>query len=120
MRADVSVHEPKQPVDEETPLAFTMEGLNRDQPGALLPYVWSPGWNSNQSLHKFQAEVGGALEGRHRRRAPAAAGAGAGDTPGTGNGDQPAIPGAGAGTLATGAAAANFRQRRTQRPQPRP
>jgi NADH-quinone oxidoreductase subunit G len=29
----------------------------------LLPYVWSPGWNSNQSLHKFQAEVGGALRG---------------------------------------------------------
>jgi NADH-quinone oxidoreductase subunit G len=63
MRADRSVHEPKQPVDEETPLAFTMEGLNRDQPGALLPFVWAPGWNSNQSLHKFQAEAGGALKG---------------------------------------------------------
>jgi NADH-quinone oxidoreductase subunit G len=63
MRADVSVHEPKQPVDEESPLAFTMEGLNRDTPGSLLPWVWSPGWNSNQSLHKFQAEVGGHLKG---------------------------------------------------------
>jgi NADH-quinone oxidoreductase subunit G len=63
MRAAVSVHEPKQPVDEETPLAYTMEGLNSDQPGALLPYVWSPGWNSNQSLHKFQSEVGAALRG---------------------------------------------------------
>ena len=63
MRADISVHEPKQPVDEETPLAFTMEGLNRSQPGALLPYLWSPGWNSNQSLHRFQAEVGGPLRG---------------------------------------------------------
>ena len=63
MRADISMHEPKQPTDEESPLAFTMEGLNRDQPGALLPYVWSPGWNSNQSLHKFQAEVGGHLRG---------------------------------------------------------
>lgn len=63
MRANLSVHEPKQPVDEETPLAFSMEGLNRNQPGALLPYVWSPGWNSNQSLHKFQAEVGGPLRG---------------------------------------------------------
>jgi len=40
-----------------------MEGLNRAQPGALLPYVWAPGWNSNQSLHKFQAEVGGHLQG---------------------------------------------------------
>ncbi|MFT4519383.1 MAG: NADH-quinone oxidoreductase subunit G [Halioglobus sp.] len=63
MRADISVHEPKQPEDEESPLAFTMEGLNRAQPGALLPFVWAPGWNSNQSLHRFQAEVGGPLKG---------------------------------------------------------
>jgi NADH-quinone oxidoreductase subunit G len=63
MRADVSVHEPRQPCDEESPLAFTMEGLNRNQPGALLPYVWAPGWNSNQSLHKFQSSVGGPLKG---------------------------------------------------------
>lgn len=63
MRADVSVHEPKQPQDHESPLAYSMEGLNRDEPGSLLPYVWSPGWNSNQSLHKFQDEVGGALSG---------------------------------------------------------
>ena len=63
MRADVSVHEPKQAEDEESPLAYSMEGLNRSQPGSLLPFVWSPGWNSNQSLHKFQSEVGGALKG---------------------------------------------------------
>jgi len=63
MRADISVHEPKQPQDPDSPLAFTMEGDNKQQPGALLPFVWSPGWNSNQSLHKFQSEVGGALEG---------------------------------------------------------
>jgi NADH-quinone oxidoreductase subunit G len=63
MLADVSVHEPKQPVDDETALAYSMEGLNRDEPGALMPYVWSPGWNSNQSLHKFQAEVGGPIRG---------------------------------------------------------
>jgi NADH-quinone oxidoreductase subunit G len=63
MRANISVHEPKQPVDEESSLAYSMEGLNRSQPGSLLPFVWSPGWNSNQSLHKFQAEVGGPLAG---------------------------------------------------------
>ena len=28
-----------------------------------MPYVWTPGWNSNQSLFKFQQEVGGALNG---------------------------------------------------------
>lgn len=63
MLADVSVHEPKQPQDEDSPLAFSMEGLNRGQPGALTPYVWAPGWNSNQSLHRFQSEVGGPLRG---------------------------------------------------------
>jgi NADH-quinone oxidoreductase subunit G len=63
MHADVSVHEPKQREDEETPLAYSMEGLNRAQPGALLPFVWAPGWNSNQSVHKFQSEIGGALKG---------------------------------------------------------
>ena len=63
MRANISVHEPKQREDEETALAFTMEGLNRTQPGALLPWVWSPGWNSNQSLHKFQTHTGGPLKG---------------------------------------------------------
>jgi NADH-quinone oxidoreductase subunit G len=64
MNAGVSVHEPAQPADEESPLAFTMEGAGGvDQPGALLPYVWAPGWNSNQSLQKFQSEIGGPLRG---------------------------------------------------------
>jgi NADH-quinone oxidoreductase subunit G len=64
MRADVSVHEPRQTEDEDSALAYTMEGVAAaDRPGALLSYVWSPGWNSNQSLHKFQAEIGGSLRG---------------------------------------------------------
>jgi NADH-quinone oxidoreductase subunit G len=63
MRADVSVHEPKQTEDNDTPFSFSMEGLNGPQPGSLLPFVWSPGWNSNQSLHKFQDEASGRLKG---------------------------------------------------------
>ncbi len=63
MRANISVHEPRQPTDEESPLSFTMEGHSAEHNGALLPYVWSPGWNSNQSLHKYQSAVGGALQG---------------------------------------------------------
>ena len=59
--AHVSVHEPKATVDDQTPLSYSMEGLNADQPGGLLPYVWSPGWNSNQSVFKFQQEVAGPL-----------------------------------------------------------
>ena len=64
MRAHINIHEPKAAVDEETPLAYSMEGENvGDQPGAVVPYVWSPGWNSNQSVFKFQQEVGGPLAG---------------------------------------------------------
>jgi NADH-quinone oxidoreductase subunit G len=63
MYADRTMHEPKAAVDDDTPLSFSMEGLNRDEPGALVPYVWAPGWNSNQSLFKFQQEVGGSLQG---------------------------------------------------------
>ncbi len=60
MQAEVSVHEPKQPVDTESALAFTMEGNQQQAPASLRSYVWSPGWNSNQSIYKFQTEVGGA------------------------------------------------------------
>jgi NADH-quinone oxidoreductase subunit G len=63
MRADVSVHEPKQPVDDETPLSFSMEGLGVGQPSSLMTSSWSPGWNSNQSIQKFQDEAGGAIKG---------------------------------------------------------
>jgi len=64
MGANVSVHEPKQTDDVDSALAYTMEGdAAASRPGALMSYVWAPGWNSNQSLHKFQAEVGGSLRG---------------------------------------------------------
>lgn len=63
MHADISVHEPKQPDDQDTALAYSMEGRNGTQPGALLPFVWAPGWNSNQALHRFQSEIGGPLKG---------------------------------------------------------
>ncbi len=67
MRAELSVHEPRQPQDADTALAFSMEGHNGTQagarPGALIPYAWAPGWNSPQSWNKFQDEVGGHLQG---------------------------------------------------------
>ena len=64
MRADVNVHEPKPTVDDETPFSYSMEGQNTGrQPGSTVPYVWSPGWNSNQSVFKFQQEVNGGLTG---------------------------------------------------------
>lgn len=64
MTADENIHEPKSTVDHDTPLSYSMEGLNSEmQNGATIPYTWSPGWNSNQSVFKFQQEVGGELIG---------------------------------------------------------
>ena len=63
MLADATLHEPRAPQDAESGLAFSMEGDNAAPPPALLPFVWAPGWNSNQSLLKFQAEIGGPLRG---------------------------------------------------------
>ncbi|QKJ87927.1 NADH-quinone oxidoreductase subunit G [Paramixta manurensis] len=61
-RANISVHEPRQPQDKDTMFAFSMEGNN--QPGAArsqIPFAWAPGWNSPQAWNKFQDEVGGKL-----------------------------------------------------------
>lgn len=64
MLAHVNIHEPKSSIDEDTPFSYSMEGQNpTDQDGAAIPYAWSPGWNSNQSVFKFQQEVGGELIG---------------------------------------------------------
>ncbi len=61
MLADISVHEPQQPSDDESALTYSMEGTNQTAPNAMRTYTWSPGWNSNQSINKFQAEIGGHL-----------------------------------------------------------
>lgn len=58
-----TVHEPKPPDDPDSPLAFSMEGYAGQPPGALIPVFWAPGWNSEQSLNKFQSEVAGPLQG---------------------------------------------------------
>lgn len=63
MLANVHIHEPKQPVDAQSPLAFSMEGAPSHHPPALNPFTWAPGWNSNQSVNKFQAQIGDHLQG---------------------------------------------------------
>ena len=62
MRANQSVHEPRQPQDADSAFAFSMEGYagsveDRQQ----IPFAWSPGWNSPQAWNKFQDEIGGHL-----------------------------------------------------------
>jgi NADH-quinone oxidoreductase subunit G len=61
MFANITVHEPKPPEDPDSPLAFSMEGYRGRKPIPIIPQFWTPGWNSNQALNKFQVEVGGPL-----------------------------------------------------------
>ncbi|SEJ59432.1 NADH dehydrogenase subunit G [Dyadobacter sp. SG02] len=61
--ANVAVSEPKPPQDTDSPLSFTMEGYRGMPPAPLTPFYWSPGWNSGQSVHKYQSEAGGPLRG---------------------------------------------------------
>jgi NADH-quinone oxidoreductase subunit G len=61
--ANRTVHEPLPPEDDDSPLTFSMEGYSGTPPSPLIPRFWAPGWNSVQSVTKFQAEVGGELRG---------------------------------------------------------
>ena len=63
MLANINVSEPKPPEDPDSALSFTMEGFKGMPPAPLIPFYWVPGWNSVQSINKYQAEVGGPLQG---------------------------------------------------------
>lgn len=63
MHANIDVSEPKPPDDPESPLSFSMEGFSEQSPPALIPFFWSPGWNSIQAVNKFQQEIAGPLRG---------------------------------------------------------
>lgn len=61
MNADHKLHEPAPPDDPDSPLRFSMEGYHGTPPSAIIPFFWSPGWNSAQAINKYQIEVGGHL-----------------------------------------------------------
>ena len=63
LHAHESVSEAKQPEDLDSALGYTMEGTPINKPSALMPQVWSPGWNSNEAINKFQEEINGPLKG---------------------------------------------------------
>jgi NADH-quinone oxidoreductase subunit G len=63
MQARVNVSEPAQPADPDSALAFSMEGYQGTPPSALVPYIWSPGWNSVQATLRLQSEVVSPLYG---------------------------------------------------------
>jgi NADH-quinone oxidoreductase subunit G len=62
MLANLNVSEPKPPEDNDSPLSYTMEGYKGMPPAALIPFFWAPGWNSVQSVNKYQKVVGAGLK----------------------------------------------------------
>ncbi|MDG2091063.1 MAG: NADH-quinone oxidoreductase subunit NuoG [Gammaproteobacteria bacterium] len=62
MRANINVHEPKQEQDEDGVMVYSMEGVPAIKDASVLNSPWAPGWNSNQSIFKFQENAGGALK----------------------------------------------------------
>ena len=62
MRADINVHEPKQEQDEEGIMSYSMEGISALKDATVFNTAWAGGWNSNQSVFKFQSHTGGALK----------------------------------------------------------
>lgn len=63
MHAHLAVSEKKPPEDPDSPLAHSMEGYSGLVPPSVFARPWAPGWNSVQSLSKFQDEAGGEMIG---------------------------------------------------------
>lgn len=61
--ANITVSEPKPSEDADSPLSFSMEGNPLQPPAPLIPFFWSPGWNSIQAVNKYQEEIAGPLRG---------------------------------------------------------
>jgi NADH-quinone oxidoreductase subunit G len=60
---NINISEPKMPGDPDSALSFSMEGTPDKPPAALIPFFWSPGWNSIQATNTYQTEPGGPLRG---------------------------------------------------------
>src|SRR5208337_2625332 len=60
---NINISEPKTPEDPDSALSFSMEGTSEKPPAALIPFFWSPGWNSIQAVNTYQKEPGGPVRG---------------------------------------------------------
>jgi NADH-quinone oxidoreductase subunit G len=60
---NIDVSEPAPPSDPDSALSYSMEGTPEQPPAALVPFFWSPGWNSIQAVNTYQKELGGPLRG---------------------------------------------------------
>jgi NADH-quinone oxidoreductase subunit G len=63
MNANIAVSEPKVPHDDNSTLAFSMEGQPEKPPSSMVPFYWTPGWNSVQALYDYLDEPGGSMKG---------------------------------------------------------
>ncbi len=63
IHANIDVNEPEIPRDDDSALSFSMEGQPERPPSSLVPFYWSPGWNSVQALYHYVDEPGGSMKG---------------------------------------------------------
>ena len=63
INANIVVSEAKLPQDPDSPLAFSMEGQNEFPPSSLVPFYWTPGWNSVQAMYNYLNEPDGQMKG---------------------------------------------------------
>ena len=63
MNADKKVSEQGISQDNNSPLAFSMEGQPEQPPSSLIPFYWTPGWNSVQALYNYLDEPNGRMKG---------------------------------------------------------
>lgn len=63
MNAHLAVSEKRVMKDPDSSLAFSMEGRQESPPSSLVPFYWSPGWNSVQSLFTYLDEPNGSMKG---------------------------------------------------------
>ena len=63
MNSNVAVSEAGISQDPESPLAFSMEGQPERPPSSLVPFYWTPGWNSVQAMYTYLDEPNGSIKG---------------------------------------------------------
>jgi NADH-quinone oxidoreductase subunit G len=63
MNAQLAVSEPGVSQDPDSPLAFSMEGRQEFPPSFLVPFYWTPGWNSVQAMYDYLDEPNGSMKG---------------------------------------------------------
>jgi NADH-quinone oxidoreductase subunit G len=63
MNAQLAVSEQRVSQDSDSPLAFSMEGLQELPPSSLVPFYWTPGWNSAQAMYSYLDEPNGSMKG---------------------------------------------------------